>query len=330
MRLEINRIIVESSIIFVSIFATIGLLIGATTKEFKWSFVYLGYMLYYSLPFILAAFWGIISMISDDKKRHETKVTSYLAVAFFLTGLMMLIYLASAAAQTALLPTYFVFLMTYQSISFAEFFVVLLFLISPIIVPWILSKLRFPQKWRRVLLGIFIAIFMISIFVMTILGVNQTSYVAKADSVSLSGTPYYELKSVNVTLQMTDQIVVEIKSIENQYLSYAFLDEKNHDLYVNSTTRADAKPKSADFGPDLSFQVTIEASGEYYLVMKSEYFMGNNVTYSIKVYQTNSSALSQSFLITVFSASTFIGILISNRDNSFIESGNHETRQDST
>jgi hypothetical protein len=321
MRLEINRIIAESSILFVSIFATIGLLIGATINEFKWSFIYLGYMLYYALPFILAAFWAIVSMLSTDKRRREARVTSYFAVAFFLTGLMMLIYLASAATQTVLLPTHFVFLMTYQSVSLAELFVTLLFLVSPLSISWILAKVKVSQKWQQALLAIFIAIFLIGIFTMTIFGINQTSYMV-AGSAFLSGSPDYELKSVNITLQVTDQIIVEIKSIENQYLNYAFLDEKNYDVYTNSTTRTDAKPISTDIGSDISFKVTIEASGEYFLAMKSEYFQGNNVTYSIKVYQTNSSVLSNSFLITVSSASIFVGILIPNQNSSLIESDN--------
>lgn len=64
-----TKIIINSSLVLVSVFATIGLLLGAATEEFKLTYVYLGYMLYYSIPFIIAAFWAIISNMANQKKQ---------------------------------------------------------------------------------------------------------------------------------------------------------------------------------------------------------------------------------------------------------------------
>lgn len=313
MPFDINRMIVESSIVFVSIFATIGLLIGATQEEVKWAFIYLGYMLYYSLPFILAAFWGTISILSHDSNRREAEVISKFAVVFFLTGLAMLAYLASAATQTALLPTHFVFLMAYQNVLLLELYVAGIFLLFPIITVWVLSKLKLSQKWRRMSMAIFLIVFLLGVWGMTVFGVNQRSYVAKTDSVFLSGEPDFELKSVNVTLETTDQVVVGIKTAQNRYSSCVFLDKTNYNLYTNSTTRADANTIGSDFGSDISLRLTIEAPGEYYLIMKSEYFAGSNVTFSIQVYRTDASVLGYGFLISVFGASIVIGILASEK-----------------
>lgn len=314
MTLEIDRVIVQASITFVSIFVTIGLLFGATTQEFKWIFVYLGYMLYYSLPFVLAAFWSTVSIMSHDKNRREAKIISYLAVTFFLTGLTMLIYLASSAAQTVLLPTHFVFIMSYQGLSFLQFLVFIVFLVTPIVTTFLLSKGKPTKKWRAILLTVFLMISIFGVYVMTIYGVNQRSYLAKTDSVFLAGEPDFGLKSVDITLGIADQVVVEIRSSYDHYFSYVFLDEKNYELYANSTTRVDASIIRSDFGSDLFFQQVIEASGKYYLVMKSEYFIGTNVTYSIQVYETENSVLFNAFLTVVLSASIIFGMLTSNQE----------------
>jgi hypothetical protein len=98
MHREATKLIVESSIVFVSIFATIGLLLGAATNEFKSSYVYLGYMLYYSLPFILACAFGVVSITSERANLTASEMNSKFGIAFFLTGLVMLAFLASSAA----------------------------------------------------------------------------------------------------------------------------------------------------------------------------------------------------------------------------------------
>jgi hypothetical protein len=308
-----NRVIVESSIVFVSIFSTIGLLIGATTEEFKMAYFYLGYMLYYSLPFIIAAFWAVVSMICANQRRKEAAVSSYLAVILFTTGLMMLIYLASLATQTILLPTSFMFLTAYQPLAFLEFFVAIIFITVSFFVVFCLSKLKFLSKNRHILFAFVAMALLGGVTIMMMFGVRQTNYLAESGSVFLSGEPDFQSKDIMVALRTADQIVVEVNSLDEHYMSYAFLDEGNYHQYINLTTRANARTIKEDFGLKLPFQLTIDVSGKYYLVMKSEYFNGTNATYSITVYQTDSAVLTNAFFLTIISSSAVFGISISHK-----------------
>lgn len=108
---KINRLIVESSIVFVSIFSTVGLIIGSGTGQFKNAYMYFGYMMYFSIPFILAIFWGTLSILSVKKKKQIADLVSYLSIASFFAGLSTLIYLACMAAGTVMLPNQFIFIL---------------------------------------------------------------------------------------------------------------------------------------------------------------------------------------------------------------------------
>lgn len=141
-------------------------------------------------------------------------------------------------------------------------------------------------------------------------GANQTSSIAAAGSVSLGGLPDYKLEAVNMSLLTADQVNVETKAEQGQSLSYAFLNEKNGPLYLNSTTKPSAQIIKYDFGSDLSFQTVVESSGTYYLVMKSEYFLGTNATYSVKVFRTDTAVLGNAFLVSVVSGALFLGTLV--------------------
>lgn len=309
---EINRLIVESSIVFVSIFSTIGLLIGASTNEFKASYIYLGYMLYYSLPFILACSFGIVSILSEGENRLASEIISICGIAFFMTGLAMLVFLASSATQTSLLPTTFMFLMPYYSVPFLEFIVFAIILAITCVVSFVMSGFRRVWRFRNWLLAIFMVLFVVGIIIMTMCGVTQTTYIAKSETVSLIGSPDYPLKSINVTLDMADQVLVKIKSAENQYLSYVFLDRSNYELYSSSETRPSAIPIKSDFfGSDFSFTAVAQASSEYYLVMKSEYALGNNVSYSIQVFSTDNSLQIKAFMGSIVSLSVLLATSIS-------------------
>jgi len=312
---RINETIIESSIILISIFATVGLLFGGITQQFKMAYVYFGYMLYYSLPFIVAAFLSTISVLCSNGRKTEAGRISFVAVCFFLTGFVMLISLASVATQTVLLPSQFVFLATYQSLSFLEVFAACVFVGVSSITVGILAKRKLSERWRTRFFAGFLVILIFSIFFMTMYGTNQTSYVADTGSISLGGQPDYKFQSVNVTLLTADQISVEIKSLEGYYSSYAFLDEKNNGLYINTTTRPSATIIKQDFGSDLSFQTTVGSSGTYFLEMKSEYFLGANLTYSITVYRTDTTNLGNAFLATTISGSIFLGIIMSGTED---------------
>jgi hypothetical protein len=146
---KVSRIIIESSIVFVSIFTTLSLLFGAISSDFKLIYYYLGYMLYYSLPFILACCFGILSMVASRTNKLLVKTIDLSQICFFLTGLMMVIWLASSAAQTYVFPTSYVYYMPYFSIQLMELFVFMLFaifLIIPQVTPFI-PDIPIPKNW---------------------------------------------------------------------------------------------------------------------------------------------------------------------------------------
>lgn len=127
---KISRVIVEASIVFVSIFTTLSLLFSAVSNDFKLIYFYLGYMLYFSLPFIFACFFGIISMITEKVNRNLAKIIEQFQIAFFLTGLMTVIWLATSAAQTYVFPTVYISYMPYFSIPLLESIVFTFFSIA--------------------------------------------------------------------------------------------------------------------------------------------------------------------------------------------------------
>jgi hypothetical protein len=152
------------------------------------------------------------------------------------------------------------------------------------LLPQAIEKYERVWRIRNWLLATASVLFVFSIIVMSMFGYRQTFYVARSETVFLTGNPDYRWISFNVSLSMADQVSVKIQSVENQDFSYVFLDSNNYELYSNPETRADAKLSKSDFfGSDFSFTAVAESSSDYCLVMKSDYFLGNNVTYSIQV-----------------------------------------------
>jgi hypothetical protein len=309
---KINGTIIESSLIFITIFATVGLLFGGITQQFKTTYFYFGYMLYYSLPFIFAAFLSTVSMIRyysrRERARYEAGIVTFLAVCFFFTGFMMLVLLASSATQTVMLPSQFLFLTTYQSLSSLE--LVAFVILASISFLIFLAASGRNKRWRLWALALSLVIFVSAIFTMTMFGVRQMSYIAASGSMILEGAPDYEIVSVPLDLIQADQIYVEMKVSDGNSFSYAFLDTKNHALYANITTRSEAQIIKYGFGSDLNFQAVVEFSAVHYLSMKSEFFLGTNVTYSVTTYRTDTIVLGYAFIAAGISGACFLGIMM--------------------
>jgi hypothetical protein len=310
---EINRLIIESSIVFVSIFATIGLLIGVSANQFKTTYIYFGYMLYYALPFMLSCSFGIVSMLFGDENRKASDLMSIIGVSWFVTGLSTLVFLASSATQTSQLPTTFTFLLPYPSVPFLEFVVFSIIFGVMTAGGLLISASKRVFGRRDWLLGISSVIFIIGIVIMMMFGVRQTSYFAGSNVVFLAGaSSQYPFRAVNFTLDSSDQAFVQMHSLDNESLSYDFFDEGNYRLYNDSSTRISANPINwGNYGNDFSFTVTATASSNYYLVMKSEYFLGTNVTYSIKVFKIDNSVEVAFLFVSVASLSVLLATSIS-------------------
>jgi len=308
MHSRLSRLIAEISIVFVSIFVTIGLLIGASTNEIKTTYIFLGYMLYYSLPFILACCFSIVSLLSEEVYSAGSEAAALLGNTFFITGLAMIMFLAGLGAQTSLLPAGFTYLAPYSSVPYIEFlvFVVVLATVaigSQRVIPNS-RRLRNNRKW---LFSVFSVLFIVGIVFMLMFGVRQIGQAFESNLVILDGLPNYPLRSINITLETMDQIMVKTNSSESQYFSYVFVDFPNYELYQNYSTRLSAKVMEYDnYRLSSSFTAVIEASGIYYLVMKSENFLGSNVTYSIEVSRPDNSLLVFLFFGSTFSLSVII------------------------
>ncbi len=149
--------------------------------------------------------------------------------------------------------------------------------------------------------------FVFGVVIMTMFGVRQTTSVVASGPLSLVGSPYYPMKNVSFHLDMADQILVKIKGAQDHLFSYIFLDESNYILYNNSSTRPDAKPIKSDFfGSDFSFTAVAASYSNYYLVMKSEYALGSNATYSVQVFKTDTLVEVCAFGGSVFSLSVLL------------------------
>jgi hypothetical protein len=308
---DINRIIVESSIVFVSIFATIGLLIGATTGQFKTSYFYLGYMLYYSFPFILSCIFGVMAMLSTSENSLVVKVISRFGVSFFITGLIMLLFLASSAAQTSLLPTTFFFILSYASIPILEFFVFFIIFALSVLLERAISWSRRAWHFRNWILSGSSVLFIIALIIMMAFGTTQTTHVFPSSTVLLGGSPNYPLNASNFSLSASDQILVTMQGFGNGYFNYAFLDESNYLLYNDSSTRLKASVLSSNsFVSNASFTAVASSSSTYYLVLQSSYFAGTNVTYSAEIIKTDSSVEGDAlFAAAIFSSSTIAALI---------------------
>jgi hypothetical protein len=303
---DVNKVIVESSIVFVSIFATIGLLIGASASQFKTTYVYLGYMLIYALPFILACSFGLVAMISADEDSPIARVMTLTGITFFVTGLLMLVFLADSAASTSVLPTSFVFFVPYYSLPVLEVYVFIISLVVLLLGLLTISEFRRVWRLRNWITSFFAMLFIISILVMMASGVTQTSRIATSGTIFLAGSPSYPMENVSFPLVTTDQIQVRMNSDQNADFSYIFLDQIDYLLYNNPSSRLSANIlDSGYYAENYSFTQVITASSDYYLVLMSQ-SIDNNVTFSVQVVSTNSSLL----VDALFFSAAFISTLI--------------------
>jgi hypothetical protein len=339
---KVSKIIIESSIVFVSIFSTLGLLYGAVSNDFKSNYYYLGYMLYYSLPFILACFMGVVYFLTLKNNRKLAEAISDAEVAFFITGLMMIIWLATSAAGTMMLPASYVFFPLPFNLAILEFvvFITLLLLISlsSQVVEFEFSKnksktldgirnnrlVKHAMRWRlaksinrtikrtdfRALFALsMISIFFLGIMFMAAFGVTQKTSV-KYGSASLQLSQSLNLTascSLNMNFDQADKISININSEQNRYFTYVFLDQTNYAIYINqSLTNLSPNIIKQDFGTSTRFDTVINETKSYNLLICGNSAEGTNITYSISVTKADASNQYTYFGISFFSIGGFL------------------------
>jgi len=309
--MDTERLIVESSVILISIFSTIGLLIGTTSQQFKDVYIYFGYMLYFGFPFIFAALFGMISIVAVENQVQD--VASALSTSFYLTGFLVLFYLACAAAQTAALPGSFVYLIPAQYLAVTEFLLSMVLLIAQSLGKSTRSSRRLARhiKWVQPLV-LFLAIVVVfsGAILMSIYGVQKAELLRETRTMSLEGESLYRTQSANFTLDIADQISFKIISASNAYFHYVFLDKQNYDVYQNESNRLQAKPIREGTEKEVSFIETVGNKGTYFLAMESRYFLGANITYEVVVNHFDNSNMT--FSLVVVSLGIF-GILFASK-----------------
>ena len=326
-KVNISQVIVEASILFVSVFTTLSLLFGATSTNFKFVYFSLGYMLYYSLPFIFSCFFGILTMIINNVRLEKLLIP--IQVAFFLSGLMTVIWLATSAVGSSMLPLDFINISPSIAIPAVEFVIFgvfamalytptesevgsptknqrLLKLVNELVKlrNWFIGKrgLKYLQRKKiskntKFRLSMMAAIILIFTFIggivfMSMIGFMPDNSIVESGSASLQFSSPLNLTLChisNVSLKMADQLSLKIVGENNSLLSYYFLDDTNYFIFSNPNA-TDLTPKFIHHvGRNLVFNTVINETGNYHLVLTGNTAEGNNASYSISVLKVNSS-----------------------------------------
>jgi len=311
--MDTEHLIVESSVIVISIFSTVGLVIGTTSQQFKDVYSYFGYMMYFSFPFIFAAMLGMISIAALENRIKG--FVSALSMSFFLTGFVVLFYLACISAQTVILPGGFVYFISLQNLAGIEVLVTILLFSAHIFAIKIGSIRRVAKHKNKVqnlllFLG-FIGTLTGAMF-MSVYGVQKIQQLDETGTMLLEGAPSYKTQSVNFTLNIADEISFNLTSATDASFHYVFLDEQNYILYQNESTRFQATPIRGGYRNQIFFTETTNNAGIYYLAMDNPNPLGANVTYEVTVYHFDNSKMMPALI--VMSLGVFLFLLVATYD----------------
>jgi hypothetical protein len=284
--MNVEKLIIHTSILFISISSVIGLSLGQITGQYRLAYVNLGKILYYSFPFIVATFWAFLSIIAEDHFTIRIDWVRKLAWSFYLTGFIFIMVLAALASQTEVVPEGFILMMGPMQIIIWEF-------VSAGIIFAGLLKMRIRRKRWTILATV---AFCVGIFLMA-LGTFQTVSIERIGVAALEER--YSFRAVDIKLEQAQQIFGKLESVNNEArFDYFFMDETEFNK-VNLSGEfftANSLAQNSFVTQDV-FLKTVQNSSKYFLVIKNEYFLGNNVTYSLEVYTTESRPSFAGFLL---------------------------------
>ncbi len=301
---QVNKIIIEASVLFATIFPSIGFLI-AGTNQVKDLYTNFGYMLYYSIPFILAILCATMAFLCPKQKKLIADIMSIFAITFFFSGLSILFLLAIRAAGSILLAGSFMFIAPYQRIASEEFFTMFLFTSITFLTVTILclsSKLR---KYRNALGIILILILVSAIFIAATAGI-QTKSNTVSNKVQLDTTN--QTMTINQTFQSADKITISA-STNDTFCGLSLFSDQDYQTYQNIEFKENAHTIYQAFGYTFSDQEVINYTDNYHIVFDG---FGNNATmnYTITTYSVNSSIALIGYYTAIISASIFLGIVV--------------------
>ena len=309
--MNLEKLIIETSILFVSISSVIGLNLGALNQQYRLAYINLGKMLYFSFPFIVASFWAFLTILTGTQFRYKISWSRKLAWSFYLTGFIFIMTLAALASQTEVVPEGFILMMSPIQTVFWEFVVAGIIFLG--------FSLRLPRKPKIVLaILLLVTLFFFSGILLLISGTQQTVDIERVGIATLASR--YSVYSINISLEQAQQIAGKLEGIN---------EEARFDYFLMGDTEFNNANASGDFFSANSliqdsyitrgnFLKTIQESDRYFLVIKNEYFLGNNVTYSLEVYKTDSRLSFIGLLLVAFGVSG-LGSYVSTQGEQAIE-----------
>lgn len=294
--MSLEKLIIQTSILFVSVSSVIGLTLGGLIHDYRSAYVNLGKMLYYSFPFIIASFFALLAIVAEDQSTKTKVLIRKLAWAFYITGFIFIMWLAVLASRTELLPEGWIFMMGPTDI-------IILQLISAGIIFLGFYIARNPSAFssKKTLATLFTILLVLGVLLMTS-GTVQTSSVLKTDMISLEQR--FSNSTVSVELAQAQQVLVTLQSTDNQAtFSYSFMSEGEY-AKVNASGNVFLANSLAQgsFKNQDTFLTTVQTTVKYILFIQDDWFLGHNVTYSIKVYDTNATYSFVGLLVVTFGA----------------------------
>jgi hypothetical protein len=289
---NLEKIIIQTSILFVSIASVIGLTLGGMFQQYKLAYISLGKMLYYSVPFVIASLVAFISLIGEDHTANKALLLKKVAWSFYLTGFISILLLASLAAQTEVLPEGFFFTLKPIDIVIWQFIAFSIILVGQLLAKG--KSARWAPFFCLILLG--------GVFLM-LCGTFQTSNVEKSGEFAPERQNFCNATAID--LEQGQQVLGKLQSLNNEArFSYYLLSANEYSKMNANANYITTSALAQDYYVNqASFLKTVQSSGKYYLLMRNEYFLGHNVTYSITVYKTQTQYSSLGILLAIFGTS---------------------------
>ena len=149
---------------------------------------------------------------------------------------------------------------------------------------------------------LFCSILLVGIFLM-LCGTVQTSSVASSGE--FAPERQYFKNATSVDLEQGQQVSAKLQSLNIEArFSYYLLSADEYGKMIADASYITTSALAQDYYVNqASFLQTVQSSGRYYLLIRNEYFLSNNVTYSITIYKTQTQYSSLGTLMVIIGTS---------------------------
>jgi len=134
-------------------------------------------------------------------------------------------------------------------------------------------------------------------------GTVQTSSVASSGE--FAPERQYFKNATSVDLEQGQQVSAKLQSLNIEArFSYYLLSADEYGKMIADASYITTSALAQDYYVNqASFLQTVQSSGRYYLLIRNEYFLSNNVTYSITIYKTQTQYSSLGTLMVIIGTS---------------------------